>query len=132
MKQALFIAAGIFTLLVNANAQNVFNPASVKSGEPLYVKYIETQGDYLIFTVEINAAISNKSTFKIDDAVEGELYSNTVNTSSKVQTMKIEKRENQVLDFKLVSGSTVYIKTFTTYAGVIEQSYAIEKGIAGL
>jgi len=132
MKKSLMITAGIFSLLLNANAQNITNATSIKGEEPLNVRYIETQGDYLVFSVEIRSVPDARPTFQIDDAIEGELYSNTLQTGSKVQTLKIEKRDNQVLDFKLVSGKTVYVKTFTTYAGIVEQSKVNEKSFAGL
>lgn len=132
MKKSLIITAGIFTLLLNANAQNISKAQIIKGEEPLQVKYIETQGDYLVFSVEVKAEGANRPVLSIDDVVEGELYSNIIGGRSKVQTMKIEKRENQVLDFKLVSGKSVYVKTFTTYAGVIEQAKGSEKSIAGL
>ena len=118
MKRSMIITAGIFyfaSLVTNADAQNTA-PASnrFEIPEPLMVKYLGTQDDYLIFRVEIKTADTKHSTFTIEDAIEGELYSNPVYTTSKYQVLKIEKRENQVLDFKLVSARKVYLITYTT------------------
>jgi len=132
MKKSLIIAAGIFTLLLNANAQHVQTPGTMKGEQPLQVKFIETQGNWLVFTVEVRSDAAILPTLSVDDAIEGELYSQRLKTGSKLQTMKIEKREDQVLDFKLVAGNKVYVTSFTTYAGVIKQANPNESSIAGL
>ena len=126
------ITAGIFyfaSLATNAVAQTaipVSNP--IETSEPFSVRFLGSQDDYLIFRVEIKTGEVNQSVLQIDDAIEGELYSNYINTNSKSQVMKIEKRENQVLDFKLISGKKVYTKTYTTESN----NKLFQKGLAVL
>lgn len=132
MKKSLIITAGIFyfaSLATNTVAQTVI-PASnqIDTSEPLTVRFLGSQGDYLIFRVEIKTGNVGHSILQIDDAIEGELYSNPIYTNSKFQVMKIEKRENQVLDFKLISGKKVYTKTYTTESN----NKLFQKGLAVL
>ncbi len=84
-----------------------------KATEPFTVKYIGNEEDYLYFQVEINTGNSNYSLFKINDKSEGELYSQSWKANLKLQTFKIEKKEGQELNFKLLSGNKVYSKTFS-------------------
>jgi hypothetical protein len=117
MKKSIIIATAIFaaSFATNANAQTAIKTnAGLNISEPLSVKFLGSQDDYLVFRVEIKTGTANRSVFKIEDATEGELYSNTINTGTKYQLLKIEKRDFQVLDFKLVSENKVYTKTFTT------------------
>ena len=84
-----------------------------KANEPFTVKYIGNEEDYLYFQVEINTGDNNFSLLKINDKAEGELYSQSWKPSLKLQTFKIEKKEGQELNFKLLSGKKVYSKTFS-------------------
>ena len=120
MKKAIVLTVSIFSLFLGVNAQDLSRAVSYKAEEPMLVKYVETEGNYLVFSVQITAFNNLQSTFKIDDAIEGELYSSKFQLVSKVQKVKIEKRENQVLDFKLVSAGKTYSQSFTTYNGVVE------------
>jgi len=133
MKKSLIIATGILyfaSIATNVTAQQAkaIPVSNVETSEPLTVKYLGSQDDYLIFRVEIKTGDVNHSILKIGDAVEGELYSNPINTNSKFQLVKIEKRENQVLDFTLLSNKKVYTKTFTTDSN--DKLY--QKGVAVL
>lgn len=133
MKKSLIIAAGILYFVstaTNLNAQqvNAMPVSNVETSEPLTVKYLGSQEDYLIFRVEIKTGNVDHSVLKIGDATEGELYSNLINSNLKFQLVKIEKRENQVLDFTLLSGKKVYTKTFTTDSN--DKLY--QKGVAVL
>ena len=84
-----------------------------KATAPFTVKYIGNEEDYLYFQVEINTGDNNFSLLKINDKSEGELYSESWRSGSKFQTFKIEKKEGQELNFKLLSGKKVYSKTFS-------------------
>jgi len=133
MKKSLIITAGIFYLAslgTNAVAQNVIpvNNIITETAEPLTVRYLGSQDDYLVFRVEISTGDIGHSTFIVEDAVEGELYTRSIYSNSKYQIMKIEKRENQVLDFKLLSEDKVYTKTFTTG----KNDKLVQKGLAVL
>ena len=118
MKKSLMITAGIFyvaSLTTNVVAQKAVSAGNcIEVAEPLTVRFIGSQDDYLVFRVEIKTGNVDHSILQIEDAVEGELYSSRINSNSKFQVMKIEKRENQVLDFKLISNKRVYTKTYTT------------------
>jgi len=133
MKKSLIIAAGILyfaSAATNVNAQQVkaIPVSNAETSEPLTVKFLGSQDDYLIFRVEIKTGNIDHSVLKIGDATEGELYSNPINSNLKFQLVKIEKRENQVLDFTLLSGKKVYTKTFTTDSN--DKLY--QKGVAVL
>ena len=84
-----------------------------KSTEPFTVKYIGNEEDYLYFQVEINNVDNKFSLLKINDKAEGELYAQSWKPTLKLQTFKIEKKEGQELNFKLLSGKKVYSKTFS-------------------
>ncbi|CAN5773974.1 hypothetical protein BH11BAC4_BH11BAC4_22160 [soil metagenome] len=130
MKKSLFITAAFFTLLINANAQHFAGPAAIYGHDPLQVKYIGTEGDYLVFSVAVKSAENAVPVLSIDDTMEGELYSSKLNEGSKVRTMKIERRDFQVLDFKLVIGNTVYVATFANNSGIIKQTKVSEEALA--
>jgi hypothetical protein len=90
-----------------------------KATAPFTVKYIGNEEEYLYFQVEINTG-NNFSLLKIDDKAEGELYSQSWKPALKIQTFKIEKKEGQQLNFKLLSGKKVYSKTFSATTSLKE------------
>lgn len=132
MKKSLMITAGIFyvaSLTTNVVAQTAIADANrIVVPEPLTVRFIGSQDDYLVFRVEIKTGNVDHSILQIEDVSEGELYSSRINSNSKFQVMKIEKRENQVLDFKLISGKKIYTKTYTTESN----NKLFQKGLAVL
>ncbi len=132
MKKTIIITAGLlyFTSLVTPVGAQSFIPvnAKIEVSEPLTVKFLGSQDNFLVFRVEVKTGDINLSTLKVEDAIEGELYSNTIYSNSKYQVFKIEKRENQILDFKLESQKKVYVKTFTTYSN----EKLVQKGLAVL
>lgn len=132
MKKSLMIAAGIlyFTSVATVVTAQPTIAAKKKTEitEPLTVRFLGSDNDYLIFRVEIKTGNISSSEFRVEDASEGVLYANSLSTNSKYQLMKIEKRDYQVLDFKLVSGKKIYVKTFTTDSN----SKLYQKGVAVL
>jgi len=133
MKKSLIITAAVFYLalpVLEASAQGSASAAKIATttNEPFSVQFLGSQDDYLVFRVEIKTGKVNRSVFKIEDTIEGELYSNTINSNAKYQLVKVEKRDNQVLDFKLVSENKVYTKTFTTE----KNDKLYQKGVAVL
>ncbi|MEP7164446.1 MAG: hypothetical protein ABI741_07125 [Ferruginibacter sp.] len=132
MKKSLMITAGIFyftSLAMYGVAQTAVQAGNrIESSEPLTVRFLGSRGDWLVFRVEVKTGDIDHSTLQIDDAIEGELYSNPIHTNSRSQVMKIEKRDNQVLDFRLFSGKKVYTKTYTTDSN----NKLFQKGIAVL
>ena len=115
MKKFKKIALTFVALVIAATTLNA-NPVDTTSShlkeDPFTVKYIGNDGDYLLFQVIVNSEKSNRTSFEISDKSEGEIYSANINSNYKVQTLKIEKRDNQELDFKLVIGKEVYSRSF--------------------
>lgn len=118
---ALFIAVSFTTA---ANAQTV-------AAEPLTVKYIGMEENYLLFQVEVNTTASF-SLFKINDKADGELFSQSWKSSNKPLTFKIEKKDTQELSFTLVSGRKVYSKNFATTTNTVETTSVTEAEVVKL
>jgi hypothetical protein len=103
-----------------------------KATAPFTVKYIGNEEDYLYFQVEINTGDNNFSLLKINDKSEGELYSQSWRPTLKIQTFKIEKKEGQELNFKLLSGKKVYSKTFSATTSINETTTVNENDMVVL
>ena len=86
--------------------------------EPLDVKYLGEEGDYLLFEVAIKSVDRKTSSFVLTDKNEGELYSAKF-TRNKVQTIKIEKTGNQELDFTLTVGNKKFSKSFNVQPTIV-------------
>ncbi len=80
--------------------------------EALVVSYMGEDADYLYFKVSVKPGSNKTVSFVVNDKSEGELYA-TFFSTDKVQTLKIEKRENQELDFNLKAGKKSYSRSFT-------------------
>ncbi len=91
------------------------------AAELLSVNYIGEDADYLYFRVSVKKGANKNVSFAVSDQAEGELYSAVLN-ADKVQTLKIEKRDNQQLDFSVKAGKRTYSKSFT-----IMPTVALEK-----
>ncbi len=116
-----------------ANAQVVKANYSVTAEDPLKVKYLGDDGDYLLFQVTLQSKTPENTLFAIDDTNEGELYSSALSNNFKVQTVKIEKRySNQVLNFKLVLGRKIYSKSFSANTSLVENTIVAETDITRL
>jgi hypothetical protein len=101
--------------------------------EPMAVKYLGNDGGYLTFRVTVNADMAPKTSFVIADQREGDLYSSTIKPGEVVKTIKIEKRDGQVLNFKLVVGSkTAYLKSFSVDTKEEEKTIVSEGDISRL
>lgn len=113
---AALLVAISFTTAVNAQSAN---------NEPLTVKYIGMEDNYLLFQVEVNTN-TNFSLFKINDKAEGEIFSQSWKNNSKPLTFKIEKKDSQELSFTLVSGKKAYSKNFATSTNTVETTSVTE------
>lgn len=80
--------------------------------ELMTVNYIGENADYLFFEVSVKAGSNKKVSIAVNDSEEGELYAATFRADKK-QTLKIEKRYNQQLNFSVRSGNKSYSKSFT-------------------
>jgi hypothetical protein len=131
MKILKNISTAIAAVVLLSTAATAQTPAP-KATEAFTVKYIGNEDDYLFFQVEINANDNNFSLLKINDKAEGELYSQSWKSSVKTQTFKIEKKEGQELNFKLLSGNKVYSKTFSATTSTIEKTTVNENDMVTL
>ena len=136
MTQLKNIAVAVASLVIFSNvtnAQAIKASYSVNAEEPMKVKYLGDDGEYLLFQVTLQAKTPATSVFAIDDQQEGELYSALLADKNKVQTVKIEKKgEGQVLDFKLVSGKKTYLKSFSVNQSLVETTTVSETAVTKL
>ena len=105
----------------NSFATNVINPLPVVTAtaeNPLYVQYMGEEDGYLLFQVGVNTLDAKRVSFSINDKIEGEIYS-TAMSNSKTQILKIEKRENQELNFQLEIGKKNFSKSFIVVPTVV-------------
>ncbi|MBC7886829.1 MAG: hypothetical protein H7Z13_03005 [Ferruginibacter sp.] len=129
------IAVAIATIVIFTNithAQALKASYSVNYEEPLAVKYLGNDENYLMFEVSVQPQMDSKALFAIADRKEGELYSSTVTPSFKVKTVKIEKRDDQELNFKLVIGKKTYSKSFSINTNEVETTTVAESDITML
>ncbi len=66
---------------------------------------------------------------KINDKEEGELYSQSLRKNLKPRTFKIEKKDGQELNFKLLSGNKTYSKTFSASTILVEKTTVNENDV---
>ncbi len=115
MKKFKNIVLTLVAMVISAtaiNAESIY-PANIDKGaEPFTVKYIGNDGDYLLFQVIVNSTNTKETSIAVSDKSEGEIYTSHIESTYKAQTFKIEKRDNQELDFKLVIGKEVYSRSF--------------------
>jgi hypothetical protein len=126
LKNIAVAVASIVIFTSITNAQVVKASYSVKAEEPMAVKYVGNDGNYLTFEVSVEPTISTNALFEIADKNEGELYTSTLAPNAKTKTIKIEKREGQVLDFKLVVGKNTYTKSFSVNTNSVETTTVSE------
>jgi hypothetical protein len=120
----------IFTNITNA--QTVKASYSANYEEPIAIKYLGNDGDYLLFRVSLQAPVSGSTYFEITDKTEGELYSSNLAANFKVQTIKIEKKDDQELSFKLVVGKRTFSKSFSVNTSTVETTTVSENDITRL
>ena len=128
MKNFKKITTAIFAVILTVNFATAQEVKPAAPAEPFIVKYLGNEEDYLYFQVEINTG-NNYSLFKIDDKVEGELYAQSWKNSLRFQNFKIEKKEGQELNFKLMTGNKVYSKSFSANTSMIKQTTVKENDV---
>lgn len=132
MKNLKNITTAIIAVVLFATSASAQSVKPVTANEPLSVKYIGNEEDYLYFQVEINTGNANYSLLKINDKAEGELYSQSWKSNAKFQTFKIEKKDGQQLNFRLLSGNKVYSKTFSATTSLVEKIIVNENDVVVL
>ncbi|MEO6231907.1 MAG: hypothetical protein ABJB11_15005 [Ferruginibacter sp.] len=129
-----FIAVAIASFIMTANtvsAQALQASYTYKAEEPLSVKYLGNDGQYLLFEVAVNNE-SKTATFGITDKTEGDLYSYNFNKGVNTQKMKIEKKDYQELNFTLRMGKETYNKSFSVNTMRVENTVVAENEITRL
>jgi hypothetical protein len=129
------IAVAVATIVTFTNitqAQAAKASYSVNYEEPMAIRYLGNDGEYLSFQVSVQPTVSGSAFFEISDKLEGSLYSLNLAPNFKVQTIKIEKRDEQVLNFKLVVGKRVYTKSFSVNTSEVETTTVSETDITRL
>lgn len=127
MKNMKNIIAALLTAVFFTTAAS----AQTVAQEPLTVKYMGMEENYLLFQVEVNTP-NTFSLFKINDRTEGELFSQSWKNSNRPLTFKIEKKDAQELSFTLVAGKKAFTKNFATSTNVIETTTVSESDVVKL
>ena len=110
----LFATSSIVATTTNPDTAFVA-PATA---EPLNVEYLGEDGDYRLFRVTVKPGSNKYASFAVSDFNEGEIYAAKFSTE-KVQTLKIEKRNDQNLDFTVSVGGKTFSKSFTIMPTVV-------------
>jgi hypothetical protein len=132
-KNILVAAFSIIFFSPIVNAQAVPTSYSVNAEQPLKVKYLSDDGEYLHFQVTVNSHETTKGKFAISDKTEGTLYSSAVATGSTVTNIKVAKKdEDQVLTFELFVGKETFSKSFSVNTSVVETLTVLERDITKL
>ncbi|HMO62111.1 MAG TPA: hypothetical protein PKC39_07670 [Ferruginibacter sp.] len=88
------------------------------TAEPVSIEYLGEDTDYRIFRVVVTPGSNKNVTFSVSDFNEGEIYAAKFSTE-KIQTLKIEKRMDQNLDFIVSAGGKTYTRSFTIMPTVV-------------
>jgi hypothetical protein len=132
MKNLKNIATAITAVILFATTAAAQSVKTAAATEPLTVKYIGAEEDYLVFQVEIKADNNSFSLFKINDKTEGELFSQNLKATGNFKTFKIEKMDGQEISFKLLTGKKVYTKTFSATTSAVEKTTVNENDVVVL
>lgn len=132
LKNILVAAASILIFANITHAQALKASYSVNSEEPISVKYLGDDGNYLLFRVTLQSKSPANALFVIDDLNEGELYSSRLTAAYKVQTIKVEKRHDLILSFKLFLGRETYSKSFSVNTSLVQTTTEADSDITRL
>lgn len=120
MKNLRNIAIAIIAVVLFSNTAAAQTTTTTAAKEPFTVKYIGNEEGYILFQVAVNTGDNNFTLLKINDKIEGEIYSQTYKKNATLTTFKIEKKDTQELSFRLLTGKKVYTKTFFTNTSTTE------------
>lgn len=113
----LFAGSSFAATPVNNTPNNGIYYGNEPTAELLSVNYLGEDEDYLFFKVSVNPGNNKSVSLEVNDSNEGELYAANFNTE-KVQTLKIEKRVNQEINFNIKAGNKYYSKSFTVVPNI--------------
>lgn len=123
------IVAAIVSLVIFTTATNAQVTAPVTASEPFTIQYLGSDGEYLLFTLTMQPTNASRGKFQISDSELGALYTSSLPKSYKVTTLKIEKKDGQELNFRVVSGKNVYSKSFSVNTNLVEKTIVSESDI---
>jgi len=103
------------TTVNNASTAAVYEEPTA---ELLSVNYIGEDANYVYFQVSVKKGANKNVSLAVTDQTEGELYS-AVLSADKVQTLKIEKRDGQHLEFNVKAGKKNFTKSFTIMPAIM-------------
>ncbi|MEO6550034.1 MAG: hypothetical protein ABIN94_18675 [Ferruginibacter sp.] len=109
VKDLVFTAVALLISVTGINAKPV---SPYIKAQPLSVIYDGNEGGYLLFRIIVNSSNASTMHFEISDRNEGSIYSSNIDTAQKVEMLKISKKINQELDFKLKIGEKIYSRSF--------------------
>lgn len=132
MKNLKKISTAIFAVILFATAASAQTNASLVTDNNFSVKFVGIEEDYLCFQVDIADLKNKEALLRIDDKIEGELYSENFSATTQTLKFRIEKKEGQELNFSLTSGKKVYSKSFTSTTKFSESTTVKENAIAVL
>jgi len=122
----------LVTGVVNAQTAIPTSYASVSNAEGFGVKYLGSDADYLVFEVKIEAPVLESASFRVEDSNDGVLYATNQKDIATLKRVKIEKKDYQALNFKLVVGKKTYSKSFSVNTSMIERTTVSESDITAL
>lgn len=139
MKNLKKITSALTSLILLANIADAQTavPTSyavnevANNAEPFAVKYIGSDDDYVLFEVSVKFSDEAAAKFQLADSQEGALYSAGFKTGT-VKTIKVEKKEDQVLNFTLILDHKTYSKSFSVVTTEVENILVSENDIAKL
>ncbi len=129
------IALAVASLVIFSNityAQTAATSYQVAYAEPFSVKYLGTEGGYLVFQVKLQSDLQGKAIFRLEDKDAGTIYSNSFKNNFSIKTLKVEKRDNQVLDFVVTLDKQTYSKSFSVSTNQVEKVTVSESDITKL
>ena len=117
----IVIAAASLVIFSNiTHAQALKASYSVSATDPLKVVFLSDEGETLLFKVTLNSKFATPALFSVYDQSEGQLFSGLLPVNTTERTVRIEKREGQILDFQLILGKKIYSKTFSSRTSIVE------------
>lgn len=127
------VAVASLVIITNiTNAQTAKSTYSVNYEEPMKVRYLGDDGEYLSFEVTFTSVSPKKSRFIIEDKNDAELYSSFFESSPGKQTIKIDKIDLNALNFKLFVDKKMYSKSFSVNTRLVETITVAENDLTKL
>jgi hypothetical protein len=125
VKNIIAALASVILFSASASAQSL-------NSDLMSVKYIGSEEGYILFQVEVNNPVNGFSLFKINDKADGEIFSQSWKSNTRIQTFKIERKGDQELSFTLYAGKKTFTKTFTSNTSLIEATTVTETDVVKL